>query len=313
MLVVASNHKSLRTPVRAFLDSPEAPDGFFLNIHDRPDALHGGPRNHSPRRSQPRARGHGGRQLPDLADRVLPDQHPGGAGAARAGPRSCRRGSSRPRPLQRQRPVRPSACPAQAHGSWRWRRTARRSRTPRRTFVSTSCPPMWCASSPPASKTRWRASVASHSTLVVLDPPRQGCPDGVIDAVCAHRGATNRVRFLQPGEARDRDGAVPSARIPARRVAGPGHVSTYRTHRGRSPLHTSSRTCRHEHTRTRASGVHGRRPAPVGEAYEVLLVRRTIAWRSWPVRSCFPEGAWTLPIASARPGRRLPERRGFPT
>ena len=38
MLVVANNHKALRTPVRAFLESPEAPDGFFLNIHDRPDA-----------------------------------------------------------------------------------------------------------------------------------------------------------------------------------------------------------------------------------------------------------------------------------
>jgi 23S rRNA (uracil1939-C5)-methyltransferase len=38
MLVVASNHKALRTPVRALLESAEAPDGFFLNIHDRPDA-----------------------------------------------------------------------------------------------------------------------------------------------------------------------------------------------------------------------------------------------------------------------------------
>jgi 23S rRNA (uracil1939-C5)-methyltransferase len=38
MLVVAGNHKALRTPVRAFLESAEAPDGFFLNIHDRPDA-----------------------------------------------------------------------------------------------------------------------------------------------------------------------------------------------------------------------------------------------------------------------------------
>jgi 23S rRNA (uracil1939-C5)-methyltransferase len=38
MLVVARNHKSLRAPVRSFLESAEAPDGFFLNIHDRPDA-----------------------------------------------------------------------------------------------------------------------------------------------------------------------------------------------------------------------------------------------------------------------------------
>lgn len=37
MLVVAVNHKALRAPIRAFMDGPGAPDGFFLNIHDRPD------------------------------------------------------------------------------------------------------------------------------------------------------------------------------------------------------------------------------------------------------------------------------------
>ncbi len=36
MLVVRSNHKSLRAPVRAFLESAASPTGFFLNIHDRP-------------------------------------------------------------------------------------------------------------------------------------------------------------------------------------------------------------------------------------------------------------------------------------
>jgi 23S rRNA (uracil1939-C5)-methyltransferase len=38
MLVVTRNDKSLRKPVKAFLATEEAPDGFFLNIHDRPDA-----------------------------------------------------------------------------------------------------------------------------------------------------------------------------------------------------------------------------------------------------------------------------------
>lgn len=36
MLVVARNDKALRAPVRKFLSSAERPDGFFLNIHDRP-------------------------------------------------------------------------------------------------------------------------------------------------------------------------------------------------------------------------------------------------------------------------------------
>jgi 23S rRNA (uracil1939-C5)-methyltransferase len=37
MLVVSANHKALRAPVRAFLAQPRPPDGFFLNIHDRED------------------------------------------------------------------------------------------------------------------------------------------------------------------------------------------------------------------------------------------------------------------------------------
>lgn len=36
MLVVWSNHKSLRAPIRAFLQSSPKPTGFFLNINDRP-------------------------------------------------------------------------------------------------------------------------------------------------------------------------------------------------------------------------------------------------------------------------------------
>jgi 23S rRNA (uracil1939-C5)-methyltransferase len=36
MLVVTRNDKSLRTPVKGFLASPEKPDGFFVNIHTKP-------------------------------------------------------------------------------------------------------------------------------------------------------------------------------------------------------------------------------------------------------------------------------------
>ena len=36
MLVVTRNDKSLRAPIRAFLATADAPDGFYLNIHDRP-------------------------------------------------------------------------------------------------------------------------------------------------------------------------------------------------------------------------------------------------------------------------------------
>ena len=36
MLVVTRNDKSLRAPIRAFLATEEAPDGFYLNVHDTP-------------------------------------------------------------------------------------------------------------------------------------------------------------------------------------------------------------------------------------------------------------------------------------
>jgi 23S rRNA (uracil1939-C5)-methyltransferase len=36
MLVVRRNDKALRSPIRKFLASSEKPDGFFINIHDRP-------------------------------------------------------------------------------------------------------------------------------------------------------------------------------------------------------------------------------------------------------------------------------------
>jgi 23S rRNA (uracil1939-C5)-methyltransferase len=36
MLVVTRNDKSLRPPIRAFLSTEHAPDGLYLNVHDRP-------------------------------------------------------------------------------------------------------------------------------------------------------------------------------------------------------------------------------------------------------------------------------------
>ncbi len=36
MLVVRRNDKALRAPIRKLLASPEKPDGFFINIHDKP-------------------------------------------------------------------------------------------------------------------------------------------------------------------------------------------------------------------------------------------------------------------------------------
>ncbi len=43
MLVVTRNDKSIRKPVRALLDSDERPDGFFININDKPGPFMIGP------------------------------------------------------------------------------------------------------------------------------------------------------------------------------------------------------------------------------------------------------------------------------
>jgi 23S rRNA (uracil1939-C5)-methyltransferase len=43
MLVVTRNDKALRKPVRALLESEERPDGFFINIHDKPGPFMIGP------------------------------------------------------------------------------------------------------------------------------------------------------------------------------------------------------------------------------------------------------------------------------
>jgi len=43
MLVVTRNDKALRTPIRGLLASADRPDGFFINIHDRPGPYMIGP------------------------------------------------------------------------------------------------------------------------------------------------------------------------------------------------------------------------------------------------------------------------------
>ena len=43
MLVVTRNDKSLRTPIRSLLESDDSPDGFFININDRPGPFMIGP------------------------------------------------------------------------------------------------------------------------------------------------------------------------------------------------------------------------------------------------------------------------------
>lgn len=75
MLVVSHNDKSLRTPVKGLLSSPDAPDGFFININTRPGPMMvGGETLKIAGRSHVRERGITGRNGEPLVDfLVSPD------------------------------------------------------------------------------------------------------------------------------------------------------------------------------------------------------------------------------------------------
>ena len=57
MLVVTKNDKALRTPIRGLLASADRPDGFFININDRPGPYMVGSETIKHRRPQPRQAG----------------------------------------------------------------------------------------------------------------------------------------------------------------------------------------------------------------------------------------------------------------
>lgn len=72
MLVVTANDKSLRTPVRGLLDSKDAPDGFYVNINTRGGSIMVGPETLKiTGRSQVRERGITGREGEALADYLV--------------------------------------------------------------------------------------------------------------------------------------------------------------------------------------------------------------------------------------------------
>ena len=118
LLVVTRNDPSLRKPVRALLASADRPDGFFLNIHDRPSPYMVG--RTTIRIDGPRARPRAARSVRRSWCRRPRSSRPtrwpprrwstSGAGAGR------RRAAAGARPLCRQRPVQPAAGAARARG-----------------------------------------------------------------------------------------------------------------------------------------------------------------------------------------------------
>ena len=182
MLVVTRNDKALRAPLRAFLASPDPPDGLFVNVHDRPGPymvgddtirIHGRPQVRETIRTvaflvSPTAFF----QTNPEAAALLVDEVVAMAGA----PRRC------PRLVPGQRAFCPAAGLARlavlaveenrpAVEDGRTNQRLNRIAANRVRFIAGR------------AEDAVRRFARERPDLVVLDPPRSGCPAVVLDAV----------------------------------------------------------------------------------------------------------------------------------
>jgi 23S rRNA (uracil1939-C5)-methyltransferase len=189
MLVVTANDKALRTPVRGLLASPEAPDGFFVNVNTRPgpymvgdDTLKVAGRSHVRERGFGGANGSEGIDFlisPDAffqtnvgAAKILVDLVLAGAGASeRVLDLYCGSGLFA-LPLVR-RGAEVTAVEENRQAIADLKANARLNHIPltRLTSIAGRVEDVLAR----VSKKRW--------DTVVLDPPRDGCAPGVLPAV----------------------------------------------------------------------------------------------------------------------------------
>ena len=220
MLVVRENHPSLKRPIRAFLASAERPEGFLLNIHDRPGPFMVGRETmRIDGRGQVRETAEGTAFLISptaffqtnvqaarlLLRRVLDEAEGASAvldlysGSGFFAIPLARRGARVVAVEENQQAV------ADAEANLRLNR------------VPPGAVRLVCARVEAALERLAR----TPPDVVVLDPPRQGCPDRVVDAVTAlapprivyvscnpERLAAERVRFARGGYALERLAAI---------------------------------------------------------------------------------------------------------
>jgi 23S rRNA (uracil1939-C5)-methyltransferase len=193
MLVVGENHHSLRAPIRAFLQRPSPPTGFFVNVHDRP-----GPYMVGRQTIRIHGRSHVREEVSGASFLISPTtffQTNVGAAAALARVVLDRAG-------QPDR-VLDLYCGSGLFTVCFARRGTRVIAVEENRQAVRDAEVNLRLNRVPAEMVRLTAArvedagtgLPSGSAVIVLDPPRQGCPDRVIEAVFG-RLAADRVVYV---------------------------------------------------------------------------------------------------------------------
>jgi 23S rRNA (uracil1939-C5)-methyltransferase len=183
MLVVTANHKSLRTPVRGLLESADRPDGLFVNINDRP-----GPYMVGRQTIRIDGRSHVREDMLGTSFLISPTAF------FQTNVRAAREllqvvlqevGESSP-VLDLYSGGGLFTVPLARHGAWvvAVEENRQAMRDAEANLRLNKVPPDRVRLMPARAEDAMARLQQEMFEVIVLDPPRQGCPDAVIDGIC---------------------------------------------------------------------------------------------------------------------------------